>query len=305
VIGTVQKRISVRFYKRLILTVLSFFVITPTAFTIILLVRNDRLRKEALQKTIAADDLITVGASEFTLSPKPPHQPSLEYQEKWLDFRYGFSGFESSADLSKTVFLTFDDGPSSETLSILSILRSYDVKATFFVSGKTDRRIAGLQKSIVSEGHTIGMHSFSHRYASIYRSVDSLLEDFYRNFTDIVSETGVVPSILRLPGGSINAYNMQNYQEILAEFIRRGFVYFDWNVSGGDLVKSASAQCIADTVIAGAVRHKTGSIVLLHDSGNPVTTASLPLMIESLKSLGYEFRKLDDKVVPTIFSYQD
>ncbi len=296
---------SVSVRKRFILLALGLFLIIPTALVCLLYFQNDRFRKESLRKIAIADETITVGASEFTLTPKLPELPSLGYQGKWPEFRNDFKGFDAATDQGKTVFLTFDDGPSTETLPILSILSQYDVKATFFVSGKSDRRLAGLLKKIASEGHSIGMHSHSHRYSSIYGSVDSLLEDFYRNFLDIRTEAGVAPSILRLPGGSINAYDVQNYQEILAEFLRRGFIYFDWNVSGGDLLKTATAQSVADTVIAGTLQSRTGAIVLLHDAGRPETTASLPLIIESLKSRDYLFRRLDDRVVPTVFAYQD
>ena len=70
----------------------------------------------------------------------------------------------------KKVYLTFDDGPSSNTDQILDILKDYDVKATFFVVGKTDERSVKAYQRIVEEGHTLAMHSYSHRYDEIYES---------------------------------------------------------------------------------------------------------------------------------------
>jgi len=65
-------------------------------------------------------------------------------------------------------YLTFDDGPSENTGAILDILNEYNVKATFFVVGKETDEAKALYKRIVDEGHTIGMHSYSHQYSEIY-----------------------------------------------------------------------------------------------------------------------------------------
>lgn len=85
---------------------------------------------------------------------------------------------ESEAeDLRKQVFLTFDDGPSRNTDLILDILKEYDVKATFFVIGKTDEASKAAYKRIVEEGHTLGMHSYSHAYDKVYASREAFEED--------------------------------------------------------------------------------------------------------------------------------
>ena len=72
----------------------------------------------------------------------------------------------------KTIYLTFDDGPSPRTAEILDILAEYDIKATFFVINAKDEYTQYLQRA-VAEGHTIGVHSASHKYREIYKSVDS------------------------------------------------------------------------------------------------------------------------------------
>ncbi len=77
-------------------------------------------------------------------------------------------------DGSKVCYLTFDDGPSDNTLLILDILERYNVKATFFVIGASKTEYLPL---IAEKGHSIGIHSWTHNY-SIYRSVDSFFADF-------------------------------------------------------------------------------------------------------------------------------
>ena len=83
-----------------------------------------------------------------------------------------------TADGKKRVYLTFDDGPSDNTEEILDILKKYDVKATFFVVGNTSEHGQELLKRIVEDGHSIGIHSYSHKYSSIYDSEEAFFEDF-------------------------------------------------------------------------------------------------------------------------------
>ena len=78
------------------------------------------------------------------------------------------------------VYLTFDDGPSIYTDEILDILDRYHVKATFFVVGKDGSEAEAALQRIVEDGHTLGMHSYSHKYKELYESLDSFTEDFAR-----------------------------------------------------------------------------------------------------------------------------
>lgn len=79
------------------------------------------------------------------------------------------------ATKEKTVYLTFDDGPSKNTRQILDLLDKYDIKATFFVCGTQDEELMPLYKEIIEKGHTLGMHSYSHDYDEIYASTESFL----------------------------------------------------------------------------------------------------------------------------------
>ncbi len=208
---------------------------------------------------------------------------------------------------SGTVYLTFDDGPSDRTSDILEILDRYDIKATFFVCGGEDEKSQQLMRDIVNAGHTIGIHSISHDYEKIYSSVESYLDDFNETYMCVYNATGVKPQIFRFPGGSINNYNRFTYMQIIAEMTRRGFVYYDWNVSGEDAVHGANWTSIYNNIMSG-IRSNTAdrAIVLLHDSQSKENTVLvLEDIIDRLLEDGYKFDKLDNTVNPATFTYRD
>lgn len=199
--------------------------------------------------------------------------------------------------------LTFDDGPSANTDRVLEILDRYGVKATFFVVGRTGAADQERMRKIVAAGHTIGMHSWSHDYRSVYASVESFLDEFNSLYQYIHEVTGVYPSVYRFPGGSINGYDRGVYQEIIAEMTRRGFVYFDWNASAQDAtVHPRPAWEIAGDCLKGV--GKDLSVVLCHDSAARGTTVdALPAVIEGYQNAGYTFSALHPGVRPITFGY--
>ena len=206
-----------------------------------------------------------------------------------------------------TIYLTFDDGPSDRTPDILEILARYDIKATFFVCAGNDEKEQELMRQVAEAGHTIGIHSISHDYEKIYASVESYLDDFYETYMSVYNATGIKPQIFRFPGGSINNYNRFTYMQIIAEMTRRGFVYYDWNVSGEDAVKGADWTSIYNNILSGIERNTSDrSIVLLHDSQSKENTVYvLEDVIEELLADGYSFDKLDNTVRPPTFTYRD
>ena len=105
---------------------------------------------------------------------------------------------------NKKVYLTFDDGPSKNTTQILDILDEYNIKATFFVVGKTDNYSKDIYRRIVDEGHSLGLHSYSHRYEIIYESLDNFQYDLYKLQEFLYDVTNYKANIYRFPGGSGN-----------------------------------------------------------------------------------------------------
>lgn len=203
----------------------------------------------------------------------------------------------------KMAYLTFDDGPSARTLEILDILKEENVKATFFVV--TQNTDLDLLKRIQEEGHTIGVHSNTHKYLDIYESVEDFLDDFYTAYSKIYDATSVYPPIFRFPGGSINAHNQGIYQELIAEMLRRGFLYYDWNISSQDAAGIISSQDIIRN-IAKHVRGQNKLIILMHDSrAKTETVKALPEIIRFLKEENYTLDRIDNGIKPIVFTYQN
>lgn len=186
----------------------------------------------------------------------------------------------------RKVYLTFDDGPSSNTEAILEILDRYDIKATFFVVGKTDEHSQEMYRRIVEAGHTLGMHSYSHRYGEIYASTEAFTEDLEKIRSYLYDMTGVTSCFYRFPGGSSNALNSTDVQELIDVLDERGIIYFDWNVLNGDAgsVQLTAAQ-LADNVTNNMERYHT-AIVLMHDAaGKKTTVEALPVIIERILAM--------------------
>ncbi|MEY8391247.1 hypothetical protein D3Z36_04735 [Lachnospiraceae bacterium] len=210
----------------------------------------------------------------------------------------GFGSQETENEPEKIAYLTFDDGPSSLTPKVLDLLDEYDAKATFFVVCKNNEEYAEYLSEIVKRGHTLALHSYSHNYNQIYASMDAFLSDYEKVYDWVMENTGYIPSLFRFPGGSNNGSSYV-VNEIIDELERRGFQYFDWNVSSGDGSNLTTTENIIDNICnnIGNVKHP---VVLMHDgSGKDATLAALPTVLKRLSDKGYEFRSLD-KNVPSV-----
>lgn len=198
----------------------------------------------------------------------------------------------------KKVYLTFDDGPSIYTDEILDILAEYNIKATFFVIGKSDENSKRLYKRIVEEGHTLGMHSYSHVYKKIYNSVEDFDKDFTKLWKLLYDTTGYKPTIFRFPGGSDNSVNKKK-KEIIKYLKKKNIIYYDWNVVNGDATGvTYTKEQLIDNVLKDVAKKKN-CIVLMHDSQAKKTTVeSLPELIETLIFGNAEILPLDETVPP-------
>lgn len=200
-----------------------------------------------------------------------------------------------------TVYLTFDDGPSQNTYTILSLLRKYDVKATFFVVPSRTDECYALLRSIVSEGHSIGVHSASHDYEKIYASAEAYLEDFYEAWDIIYDATGVKTSLFRFPGGSVNDFNGETRDIIIGEMTRRGFRYFDWNVDSNDAGGASWSEMY--NTIPSDIAQNYRSVVLMHDSAPRENTVYvLEDILKVLVWEGYKLDKINDNTMPVQFA---
>lgn len=199
------------------------------------------------------------------------------------------------------VYLTFDDGPSENTYSILSYLEQYDIKATFFVvPTRTDGCYEKL-RAIARAGHSIGVHSASHVYKDIYSSVEAYLEDFHEAWEIIYDATGIKSELFRFPGGSVNDFNVETRDHIIQEMTRRGFRYFDWNVDSND-AGGANWTDMYNS-IPKDIAENYRSVVLMHDSAStPNTVLVLGDVLQVLVSEGYKFDKIHNDTLPVQFT---
>ncbi|MEG1878876.1 MAG: polysaccharide deacetylase family protein [Pseudoflavonifractor sp.] len=249
-------------------------------------------------------------AAQPTVPPTvaPTARPEVErpaYEDLFPEL-YAAPAARSTVNSEKTAYLTFDDGPSVQTPKILTTLAEYDVKATFFVVGQKDEQGQQWMRDIADAGHTLGVHTFSHHYEKIYASVEAYLDDFNEIYQQIYAATGNYPQVFRFPGGSINRYNQGLYQEIIAEMTRRGFVYFDWNVSAADAATTPATVAGIQSNVLGRTDKLRRAFVLMHDSaakGN--TAAALPGIIEGYQAAGFTLAPLTPEVLPVAFGYTE
>jgi len=190
-------------------------------------------------------------------------------------------------DGRKEIYLTFDDGPSNNTDKILDILKEYDVKATFFVLGKENEKSLKAYKRIVDEGHTLGMHSYSHKYEEIYSSKESFADDIRKEQEFLYQVTGIWPRFYRFPGGSSNMVSSVDMRELIGYLNENGITYFDWNISSGDAVRNTlDAATIVENCISGIDGLDEG-MILMHDANDKKTTVeALPKVIETIQARG-------------------
>lgn len=202
---------------------------------------------------------------------------------------------KADANAVKTVYFTFDDGPSERTEEILDILSKENIKATFFVIGPSDLKTDERVFRIFSEGHSVGLHTMSHDYEKIYLSAENFLSDLEYEKEWIYSVTGEECKIFRFPGGS-NNYTAPEWliAEVKEKTKSEGMFWYDWNADGKDsLGELLSPEEIVENVLSSEFIGSETVIVLLHDSATRTTTPeALKILIARFREMGYEFGKL-------------
>lgn len=207
----------------------------------------------------------------------------------------------------KTVYLTFDDGPSKNTPHLLEVLKKHNVKATFFQIGPVESvedSYSKLLLQIQKDGHTIAPHSFSHDYSIIYPSADAFLTDFRQIQNLIQTITGSDSKIYRFPGGSRNrGASPSVIDQVIATLAAEGYQYHDWDiVSGDDTAVVYSPETLYQNVMA-EIEKYDNPVILFHDTDLTRTTAdAVDLLITELTSQGYIFAPITKDTPPLQFS---
>ncbi|MBU5443272.1 polysaccharide deacetylase [Paenibacillus sp. MSJ-34] len=233
---------------------------------------------------------------------------------KWIYFIFCFAllsgaGFGSFVPVSyagsaeqqqedqPTVYLTFDDGPSKNTSTVLDILAKENVLATFFVLGEQAEARPELITRIVNEGHSIGNHTYNHNYKQLYSDFREFWRQIKKTEDILDSIAGIRPSMIRAPGGTYT-----NFDEGYFSYLEQGgYLVYDWNVDSGD---SKRRNVPASEIKKGAKAEniKGDVIVLMHDGGgHEETVKALPDIIRYYKDKGYQFAPLTPDVKPIQF----
>lgn len=199
----------------------------------------------------------------------------------------------------KRAFLTFDDGPSNITGSILDILKEKNIKATFFVLGSNVDKNPELVKRMYDEGHFIANHGYTHIYEKIYRSKETVLEEYDRcndSISRAIGIQGYNPHLFRFPGGYLGESTYTQIKQEAGKFLEdNDIMNVDWNALTGDSEGTGMNLKGIMGNIQNTTKDKNSVVVLMHDaSGKQITCETLPNVIEYLTNSGYVFKSFYD-----------
>lgn len=283
--------------KKIIVTTCVMLLFLPLVMTAFLFYKVNRL--ENMVDTLLAQNGLEVQGS--TASPDVVKAQN----KKEVVSGGAVTNEKPETQKTKKVYLTFDDGPSKETKKVLDVLKKKNVKATFYVIGREDDFSQSMYKRIVKEGHTLGMHSYSHIYQELYGSLEGFQKDFQKISDMLFDVTGVRSMYYRFPGGSGNSmmtFPIKEYNSFLAG---QGVTYQDWNViAANGTTDHVSQKEMVQSIMDGVARYDT-SIVLMYDSADKKMTAkSLGAIIDNLQAGGYELLSIDENTTPVQHSVQ-
>ncbi len=175
---------------------------------------------------------------------------------------------------NKTVYLTFDDGPTEKvTRKILEVLNNEKVKASFFCVGKNVEKYPDLFACIKAEGHAVGNHTNTH--------LNGWKTNKKQYLEDVEEADKLIKSnLFRPPYGKLNWRSKKDLQ--------RKYKIVMWDVAGGDFDQYLSIKDVVKNIINNV---NPGSIVVLHDNQKFMikTVEALPIIIKELKAKKYRF----------------
>ena len=233
-------------------------------------------------------------------------QPRFNFMtEKSLDIKYTEPIKNPDAIPSivsdKTIYLTFDDGPSYLTKEILNILKEENVPATFFIVGNMIKNYPDVVWRTYNDGHTVALHTHTHNYPYIYADEENYFNDLKTVSNNLYNITGRRSRIVRLPGGGSNTISRQYNKGIMTRITNQleanDYYYFDWNVDSGDASGKPTKEQIYNYTV-GSLKHNA-NIVLMHDTSTKRNTVdALRDIIRYGKNNGYTFARIT-KDTPT------
>lgn len=280
--------------KKIVILIIVIFLLLPSLLCLTLWVKVIQLEKkldqfaEAYALQVDVDTETETDNKAYAADIEQQPEETVEPEEEDQTLLEG-----------KKVYLTFDDGPSENTEKILDILSEYDVKATFFVIGRTDDASKDLYQRIRREGHTLAMHSYTHQYQKIYASKNAYRKDLEQLSDLLFDVTGEKCKFVRFPGGSSNTVSEIPMKEIIRYTNSKGYIYYDWNVINGDATgRKLTDKQMVNSVVSGVKSYDT-SVVLMHDCvGKEQTVKTLPTVIKKLQKMNVNILPINDTSTP-------
>ena len=194
-------------------------------------------------------------------------------------------------DSTKKAYITFDDGPTLNTPTIVSILNKHNAKATFFVLEERIIMYPDYIKDILHSGHAIGLHGVSHSPA-IYEGEGSPLKEMQKTNSSLKALTGKESHLVRVPFGSSYKLTKAQYQ-LLCD---NGYLLWDWNVDPRDSVGKIYSENVLKNLKRDLAKCTAAPVILFHDRKS--TANLIEEVVIYLKDQGYELAPLSEKQTP-------
>ena len=274
--------------KKIIVGTAIVLLLLPTIMCLFLLVKVHSLEKQIEKITKVSDSGVVKAQEKEVKTTKAPKKASTaEPTIKPTD-----------DTTTKKVYLTFDDGPGSQTGKILDILKKNHVKATFFVTGKEDASSKKIYQRIVKEGHTLAMHSYSHIQDVIYDSKEAFEKDLKQINRCLYEATGVHTKFYRFPGGSSTQNTSLSIQNFIDVLKKNHYLYLDWNVISPDINNAnATKEQVVTGVMQGVDAYDTAVVLMYDVADKPMTVKALPSIIKQIKAKNYELLPVDESMI--------
>lgn len=274
--------------KKIIVGTAIVLLLLPTIICLFLLVKVHSLEKQIETITKVSDSgAVKAQEKEVETTKAPKKASTAEPTIKPTD-----------DTTTKKVYLTFDDGPGSQTGKILDILKKNHVKATFFVTGKEDASSKKIYQRIVKEGHTLAMHSYSHIQNVIYDSKEAFEKDLKQINRCLYEATGVHTKFYRFPGGSSTQNTSLPIQNFIDVLKKNHYLYLDWNVISPDINNAnATKEQVVTGVMQGVDAYDTAVVLMYDVADKPMTVKALPSIIKQIKAKNYELLPVDESMI--------
>jgi len=274
--------------KKIIVGTAIVLLLLPTIMCLFLLVKVHSLEKQIETITKVSDSGVVKAQEKEVKTTKAP--------KKALTAEPTIKPTDDTT--TKKVYLTFDDGPGSQTGKILDILKKNHVKATFFVTGKEDASSKKIYQRIVKEGHTLAMHSYSHIQDVIYDSKEVFEKDLKQINRCLYEATGVHTKFYRFPGGSSTQNTSLPIQNFIDVLKKNHYLYLDWNVISPDINNAnATKEQVVTGVMQGVDAYDTAVVLMYDVADKPMTVKALPSIIKQIKAKNYELLPVDESMI--------